>query len=176
MCCLLRLAHGMHTCICRRTGPSTQPQPHTCTNTLPLPCSSKGTGTISVSYLPHCALCSSHFPPVSDPLPLLHFNPLPVPPCPDRGAEREREQERGSCPLWVAKRLPFERSNPLHHTSHNLLCSHITLWEPVSASSARLAPPLLFSSFLLIRVFLLHLRLPLLSLIPPTSKPFNACL
>ena len=33
-----------------------------------------------------------------------------------------REQERGSCPLWVAKRLPFERSNPLHHSSYNLFC------------------------------------------------------
>lgn len=94
-----------------------------------------------------------------------------------QGSEhRERERERGSCPLWVAKRLPFERSNPLHHISHNLLCFPITLWESVSASSARLAPPLLFSSPLLIRLYLLHLWLLLLSLIPPTSKSFNSCL
>lgn len=91
-------------------------------------------------------------------------------------AERVRKQERGSCPLWVAKRLWFKRSNPLHHTYHNLLCSHITLWEPISSSSACLAPPLLFSSSILIRLFLLHLWLSSLSLIPPTSKPFNSCL
>lgn len=42
-------------------------------------------------------------------------------------AERVSEWERGSCPLWVAKRLPFERSNPLHHTSHNLLCSPLSV-------------------------------------------------
>lgn len=117
-----------------------------------------GTGTISASSLFHSALCSSHFPPVSDPLPLLHFNPPPVSPRPDRGVSTESKSgERGSCPLWVAKRLPFERSNPLHHISHNLLCFPITLWESVSASSARLAPPLLFSSPLLIRLYLLHL-------------------
>lgn len=138
-------------------GRRQQAHNHTHAQTLPLPCSSTGTGTISASSLPHSALCASHFPPVSDPQPLLHFNPRPVPPPPDRGVNRERERERGSCPLWVAKRLPLERSNPLHHTSHNLLCSSITLWEPVSASSARLAPPLLFSSSLLIRLFLLHL-------------------
>lgn len=38
-------------------------------------------------------------------------------------SEKEGELQRGSCPLWVAKRLPFERSNPLHHISHSLLSS-----------------------------------------------------
>lgn len=125
----------------------------TCTNAIPSPCPSAGAGAISASSPPsNVALCSSHFPPASDPLPLLHFNPLPVPPHPDRGLSRERESGRGSCPLWVAKRLPFERSNPLHHSSHSLLCSHITLWEPTPASSARLAPLLSLSSSLFIRV------------------------
>lgn len=130
----------------------------TCTNAIPSPCPSAGACIVSASSPPsNFALCSSHFPPVSDPLALLHFNPLPVPPHPDRGLSRERESGRGSCPLWVAKRLPFERSNPLHHSSHNLLCSHITLWEPTSASSARLAPLLSFSSSLFIRLSLLRL-------------------
>lgn len=91
-------------------------------------------------------------------------------------ARRARAEKRGSCPLWVAKRLPFERSNPLHHISPNLLCFPVTLWECVSASNARLAAPLLFSPSLLIPLYLLHLWLLLLSLIPPTSKPFNSCL
>lgn len=111
---------------------------------IPLPCSSAGH---PAPFLPHL-------------FPTLPFAPLifhlSLIPClfyisihrlfllvlTGEWAERE-SGKRGSCPLWVAKRLPFERSNPLHHTSHNLLCSHITLWEPVSASSARLAPPLL---------------------------------
>lgn len=92
--------------------------------------------------------------------------------------EREREWERGSCPLWVAKWLPFERSNPLHHTSRNLLCSPIysvgTYFCLLCTSGT--STPLFFFSSLLIRLFLLHLWLPLLSLIPPTSKLFNSCL
>lgn len=150
----------------------------TCTNAIPSPRPSAGAGTISASSPPsNVALCSSRFPPVSDPLPLLHFNPLPVPPHPDRGLSRERESGRGSCPLWVAKRLPFERSNPLHHSSHNLLCSHITLWEwePTSASSARLAPLLSLPSSLFIRVSLLYFvyDLPCLPLSSLTSKQVN---
>lgn len=39
-----------------------------------------------------------------------------------------------------AKRLPFERANPLHHISHNLLSFPITLWESISASSSHAAP------------------------------------
>lgn len=128
----------MDTCARRRT------HNHTGTIALLLPRASGGTGTISASSLPYSALCSSHFPPVSDPLPLLHFNPVPVRLRADSGVSREREQERGSCPLWVAKRLPLERSSPLHHTSHNLLFSHITLWELYSAFLTRLAPPLFF--------------------------------
>lgn len=50
-------------------------------------------------------------------------------------SEKEGELQGGSCPLWVAKRLPFERSNPLHHISHNLLCFSVSLWESGSASS-----------------------------------------
>lgn len=51
-----------------------------------------------------------------------------------------------------AKRLPFERANPLHHISHNLLSFPITLWESISASSSHPAPlfsisvPLVFTS------------------------------
>lgn len=132
-----------------------QIQAHASTHALKPPRAE--TGSISASSLLHFALCSSHFPPVSDPLPLLHFNPPSVSPRPDSGASTERESEkRGSCPLWVAKRLPFERSNPLHHISPNLLCFPITLWESVSACDARLAAPLLFSSSLLIRFYLLH--------------------
>lgn len=120
-----------------------QIQAHASTHALKPPCAE--TGSISASSLLHFALCSSHFPPVSDPLPLLHFNPPSVSPRPDSGASTERESEkRGSCPLWVAKRLPFERSNPLRHISPNLLCFPITLWESVSASDPRLAAPLLF--------------------------------
>lgn len=115
------------------------------------------TGTISASSLPHSTLCSSHFPPFSDSFVCFTIQSSACSSFVLRGERAEREWERGSCPLWVAKRLLFERSNPLHHTSHNLLCSHITLWEPVSASSACLAPPLLLSSSLPIRLFLLHL-------------------
>lgn len=91
------------------------------------------TGTFFVSSSFHFALCSSH-------LLLLHFNPPPV-----------------SSPGWravgrKAKRLPFERANPLHHISHNLLSFPITLWESISASSSHAAPlfsisaPLVFTS------------------------------
>lgn len=62
---------------------------HKRTSALPVAPSRTGTGSISASSLPHSALCSFHFPPVSDPLPLLHFNPPAVPPCPDRGLKRE---------------------------------------------------------------------------------------
>lgn len=57
-----------------------------------------------------------------------------------KGAREKREE---TCPLWVAKRLPFERSNPLHHISHNLLSFPITLWESISASSSSHPAPLL---------------------------------
>lgn len=59
------------------------------------------------------------------------------------GASKKGEE---TCPLWVAKRLPFERSNPLHHISHNLLSFPITLWESISASFSH--PALLLSIFL----------------------------
>lgn len=36
--------------------------------------------SVASSIIPQSALRSSHFPPVSDPRPLLHFNPPPVPP------------------------------------------------------------------------------------------------
>lgn len=81
----------------------------------------------------HFALCSSH-------LLLLHFNPPPVSSSGWRAVGRK------------AKRLPFERANPLHHISHNLLSFPITLWESISASSSHAAPlfsisaPLVFTS------------------------------
>lgn len=64
------------------------------------PCSR--TGTISASSLFHFGLWSSHFPPVSDPLALSHFNPSPVPPRPDRGVSTQRKRE--SCKEGV---VPF---------------------------------------------------------------------
>lgn len=102
-----------------------------------------GTATILVSSLFHFALCSSH-------LPRLHFNPSPVSPPGWSAAVRKGRGEMR--PLWVAQRLPFERSNPLHHISHNLLSFPITLWESISASSSQAAPlfsvslPLVFTS------------------------------
>lgn len=57
--------------------------------------------------------------------------------------EGAREKGEETCPLWVAKRLLFERSNPLHHISHNLLSFPITLWESISASSFPHPAPLL---------------------------------
>lgn len=71
---------------------------------------------------------------------------------PPGGSAVERNGRRETCPLWEAKRLPFERSNPLHHISHNLLSFPITLWESISASSSHPAPlfsislPVVFTS------------------------------
>lgn len=143
----------------------------------------KHTGTISI------LLTHSHFGLISPPICPLHlsfstclwssasftFQSSTCSSSSWQGIEqREREQGRGSCPLWVVKRLTFERSNPLHHTSRNLLSSHITLWEPVSAFTACLAPPLLFF-FISPHPFIFTSFMTRLARSNPTYKtPFNA--
>lgn len=131
---------------------------------------------ISASSLDSFALCSFHFPPVSDPRPLLHFNPLPAPPRPDRGAGAQRQ--RGSCPLWVAKRftvwkIPIPCIISLTTSSASpWLCGNpfvppLRVWH--------LRSPFFFSVSALSVYIYSVMSLLLLCLIPPTSEPFNSC-
>lgn len=137
----------------------------------------RGVGcAISASSLDSFALCSSHFPPVSDPRPLLHFNPPPAPPRPDRGAGAQRQ--RGSCPLWVAKRftvwkIPIPCIISLTTSSASpWLCGNpfvppLRVWH--------LRSPFFFSVSALSVYIYSVMSLLLLCLIPPTSEPFNSC-
>lgn len=64
--------------------------------------------------------------------------------------EGAREKGEETCPLWVAKRLLFERSNPLHHISHNLLsfpllCGNPFL-PPLPQIQLLFSPSLVFTS------------------------------
>lgn len=132
---------------------------------------------ISASSRDSFALCSSHFPPVSDPRPRLHFNPPPAPPRPDRGAGVRRQ--RGSCPLWVAKRFTVWKI-PIPCII-SLTTSSASLWlcgNPFVPPSSRLAPPLpiFFPSVSDLSSYIYSvMSLFLLCLIPPTSEPFNSC-
>lgn len=139
---------------------------------------SGGGCAISASSLDSFALCSSHFPPVSDPRPLLHFNPPPASPRPDRGAGAQ--WQRGSCPLWVAKRftvwkIPIPCIISLTTSSASpWLCGNAFV-PPLRVWHLR-SPLFFFPSVSHLSVYICSvMSLLLLCLIPPTSEPFNSC-
>lgn len=88
--------------------------------------------------------------------------------------EGAREKGEETCPLWVAKRLPFERSNPSHHISHNHLSFPITMWESISASSSSSHPALLLSISLPL-VFTSPVSYCCLTAFNPTHHPAVLC-
>lgn len=131
-------------------------------------------GAIAALSRPFPALCSSHFSPVSDPSASFTFqSSSPFPLILTRGLSNERAGKRELSPLgskaitvWKIQSLASFLSQPLL-LSYYFVGTHFCLLCTSGASA------LLF--FISPYPFILtSLRLPLLSLIPPTSNPVNS--